>query len=118
VLVTLEDLDDSVRVAACTAAGQLGREGTAEVAHRVVERLAPRLRDQLPGVRVAAASAMSTMWENGREAIPVLAALPPDPDESVRNAVASALRSLREVHEKPIEGVDVLFGVPIPKPSI
>lgn len=60
---------------------------------------------------------MATLWENGREALPLLAALPPDPDENVRHAVSSALRSLREVHEdKPVEGVDVDFGVPIPKP--
>lgn len=116
VLATLEDADESVRGVACRTAGQLGREGNAEVAHRVVERLAPLLHDQNAGVRMSAASGMSTLWENGREAIPVLAALPPDPDKNVRNAVTSALRSLREVHQKPIEGVDVLFGVPIPKP--
>jgi|GEM_PF-2159485 len=117
VLPMLGDMDESVRAAACTAAGWLGRQGNAEVAHRVVEELTPRLYDPKAAARASAASAMATLWENGREAIPVLAAVGPDPEENVRNAVTSALRSLREVREKPIEGVDVVFGVAIPKPS-
>lgn len=117
VLTTLEDPHDSVRAEACNVAGQLGREGSAEIARLVVQGLAPLLQDPKAGVRISAASGMATLWENGREALPLLAALPPDPDENVRHAVSSALRSLREVHEdKPVEGVDVDFGVPIPKP--
>ncbi len=107
VLAALGDAYPLVRAQACTTAGLLGRQGNAQVAHSVVEAIAPRLRDEEVGVRIPAASALATLWENGREAIPVLEALPPDADENVRNEVASALRSLREVY----------FSAPIQKPS-